>query len=118
MNKFKFLRAIALIVSCLGGVLWLSGAAMAGPALLVDAETGKIFYAEDQDLPWHPASTTKLMTAFLTFEAIKNGKLKLGDAVLQSERSILEPPSKNWLPRWYWHVHRAGPAIADHQICQ
>ena len=64
----------------------------------MDAGSGKVFYASDQDLPWHPASTTKLMTAYLVFEAIKNGKLQLGDAVLQSERSIKEPPSKIGYP--------------------
>ncbi len=79
-------------------VTFIFGPATAGPTLLMDAQSGKIFYAEDQDLPWHPASTTKLMTAYLVFEAIKNGKLKLTDAVLQSERSILEPPSKIGYP--------------------
>ena len=74
------------------------GPSNAGPALLMDAQSGKVFYAEDQDRPWHPASTTKLMTAYLVFEAIRNGKLKLTDAVLQSERSILEPPSKIGYP--------------------
>ncbi len=74
------------------------GTANARPTLLMDADSGKIFYAEDQDLPWHPASTTKLMTAYLVFEAIRDGKLKLTDAVLQSERSILEPPSKSGYP--------------------
>lgn len=76
----------------------LNTGAHAGPALLMDANSGKIFYAEDQDQPWHPASTTKLMTAYLAFEAIKNGRLKLTDAVLQSERSIKEPPSKIGYP--------------------
>ena len=64
----------------------------------MDAGSGKVFYANDQDHPWHPASTTKLMTAYLVFEAIRDGKLKLTDAVLQSERSIKEPPSKIGYP--------------------
>ena len=98
MIQFNILRAVALLLTCFYGVALSSSSAMAGPALLVDAESGKVFYAEDQDLPWHPASTTKLMTAYLTFEAIKNGRLKLTDAVLQSERSILEPPSKIGYP--------------------
>ena len=70
----------------------------AAPTLLLDADTGLVIYAEEQDRPWHPASTTKLMTAYLVFEALKNGKLKLSDAVLQSERSIKEPPSKIGYP--------------------
>ncbi len=64
----------------------------------MDADSGLVLYAEEQDHPWHPASTTKLMTAYLVFEALKSGKIKLNDAVLQSERSIKEPPSKIGYP--------------------
>lgn len=92
MYIVRFLSALAL------AALVLSGTASAGPALLMDAESGKVFYAHEQDRLWHPASTTKLMTAYLTFEALKIGKLKLTDAVLQSERSIKEPPSKIGYP--------------------
>ena len=45
--------------------------ASAGPALLFDAADGRVLYAEDADNQWHPASLTKIMTAYLTFEAIK-----------------------------------------------
>lgn len=43
-------------------------------AILVDAETGQILYGDHIDKPWDPASTTKLMTAYLVYEAIKAGK--------------------------------------------
>ena len=72
--------------------------AMAGPAILIDGGSGTVLYAEDQDHPWYPASTTKLMTAYLVFEDLRRGRIKLSDAVLQSERSIKEPPSKIGLP--------------------
>src|SRR5437899_2266189 len=52
-------------------------AASAGPALLFNASDGTVLYAEDQDDPWHPASLTKMMTAYVTFAAIKNGELAL-----------------------------------------
>src|SRR5262245_12571160 len=35
--------------------------ALAGPALLYDATTRQVLYAEDADHPWYPASLTKLM---------------------------------------------------------
>ena len=38
-------------------------------------------YAEDPDNQWHPASLTKIMTAYLAFEAIKSGKLKLDQPI-------------------------------------
>ena len=70
----------------------------AGPALLFDAEDGSVFYAEDPDLAWYPASLTKLMTAYLTFEAIKAGKLTLETKISVSEKAFQQTPSKVGLP--------------------
>ena len=75
-----------------------AGRAAAGPTLLVDAQTGKVLYAEDQDDLWHPASLTKIMTAYLTFEALKSGKLTLESKIINSENASLQPPSKIGLP--------------------
>ena len=44
--------------------------AAAGPALLFDAATGRVLYAEDADNQWYPASLAKIMTAYLVFEAL------------------------------------------------
>ncbi len=65
-----------------------------GPALVFDPSDGKVLYAEDADDHWHPASLTKIMTAYLTFEAVKTGKLKLDQRIPYSERAQGEPPSK------------------------
>jgi D-alanyl-D-alanine carboxypeptidase len=51
-------------------------AAVAGPSLLFDAASGVVLYAEDLDQRWHPASLTKIMTAYLTFGAIRDGTLR------------------------------------------
>ena len=72
--------------------------AAAGPALLFDAADGKILYAEDLDDQWHPASLTKIMTAYLTFEAIKEGKLTLATKISCSELANSQSPSKVGLP--------------------
>ena len=72
--------------------------AAAGPALLFDAADGKILYAEDLDDQWHPASLTKIMTAYLTFEAIKAGKLTLASKISCSELANSQSPSKVGLP--------------------
>ncbi|HRK18691.1 MAG TPA: D-alanyl-D-alanine carboxypeptidase family protein [Hyphomicrobiaceae bacterium] len=74
------------------------GTALAGPALLVDASSGRVIYSEDADDLWHPASVTKVMTAYLVFEAIKAGKISLDSKIVQSELSHAEPPSKVGLP--------------------
>ncbi len=71
---------------------------MAGPALLFDATDGRVLYSEDQDHQWYPASLTKIMTAYLTFEAVKSGRLKLTDKMKVSEKAHEQPPSKVGLP--------------------
>lgn len=89
--------------------VWLAAAALillsvssaplrAAPTLLFDAADGKVLYAEDADNQWHPASVTKVMTAYLVFEAIKEGKLKLDDKITCSENAHVQPPSKVGLP--------------------
>lgn len=72
--------------------------ASAGPAMLVEPKTGLVLYAEDADYPWQPASLTKLMTAFLTFEAIRDGKLSLEDKLTCSANALAQEPSKLGLP--------------------
>jgi D-alanyl-D-alanine carboxypeptidase len=68
--------------------------ASAGPTLLFDAADGRVLYAEDPDNQWHPASLTKIMTAYLAFEAIKDGKLTLDQKIPCSELAHNQPPSK------------------------
>ncbi len=72
--------------------------AEAGPALVIDAQSGIVIYAEDADAPWHPASLTKLMTAYVTFQAIRDGKLSLEDSITCSQHALEQPPSKIGLP--------------------
>jgi D-alanyl-D-alanine carboxypeptidase len=70
----------------------------AGPALLIDAQSGKVLYAEDQDNQWYPASLTKIMTAYVVFETLKAGKLALDSKLVTSEHAHSQPPSKVGLP--------------------
>lgn len=73
-------------------------AAYAGPTLLFDPANGKVLYSEDLDDEWHPASLTKIMTAYLAFEAIKEGKLTLDQKIPCSELANHQDPSKVGLP--------------------
>jgi D-alanyl-D-alanine carboxypeptidase len=72
--------------------------ALANPRLLVDMQTGEVLFSEDAGLPWHPASLTKLMTAYVTFEAISAGRVSLDTPVIISARALAEPPAKIGLP--------------------
>ena len=72
--------------------------AAAGPALVTEPSTGLVLYAEDADQPWRPASLTKLMTAYIAFEAIRDGQLSPEDVVISTPLSQSQPPSKLGMP--------------------
>ncbi len=48
-------------------------------AYLEDLSSGAVLYAKDADRPMPPASMAKMMTAYVAFDLIKQGKLKLSD---------------------------------------
>lgn len=79
-------------------IVAISASAQAGPALLFDAENGKVLYAEDPDRKWHPASLTKIMTAYLAFQDLKAGRISLASKIKCSEVAHKEQPSKIGLP--------------------
>lgn len=87
-----------LIVSMLTLLALSPAAAVAGPTLLFEAGSGKVLYAEDQDHYWHPASLTKIMTAYVAFEAIREGRITPETKLVCSETASKEPPSKIGLP--------------------
>lgn len=72
-----------------------AGAWQAGfSAIVVDAKTGKILDDESPDALRHPASLTKIMTLYLLFERIEQGKLNLKSRLNVSEFASERPPSK------------------------
>ena len=81
----------------LGAVLMAPSAASAGPALVFEPYNGTVFYAEDPDALWFPASLTKLMTAYVTFQALKAGTVKPDTQLICSKKATEQAPSKLWL---------------------
>ena len=65
--------------------------------LLVDADTGEVLYNEDGGQPWHPASLTKLMTAYVAFAAIAAGRIDLDTPITISQNAWNQAPSKSGL---------------------
>jgi D-alanyl-D-alanine carboxypeptidase (penicillin-binding protein 5/6) len=63
-------------------------------AIVVDAKSGEILYAKHADSPRYPASITKIMTLYLTFEALASGKLHADDKVLVSPHAAAQAPTK------------------------
>jgi serine-type D-Ala-D-Ala carboxypeptidase (penicillin-binding protein 5/6) len=56
-------------------------------AILIDADTQTVLFEKNADQPATPASTTKIMTAELVFQAIHQGRLKLDDTLPVSENA-------------------------------
>src|SRR6185369_15497855 len=72
--------------------------ASAAPALVFEPYNGTVVYAEDPDAQWFPASLTKLMTAYVTFEALKAGTVTPDTKVICSRTAAMQAPSKLGLP--------------------
>jgi D-alanyl-D-alanine carboxypeptidase len=62
--------------------------------LLVEADSGKVLQAENATNPWYPASVTKLMTAYVTLKAIKEGRVTLDTLFTVSPTAASQSPSK------------------------
>jgi D-alanyl-D-alanine carboxypeptidase len=68
--------------------------AAAGAALVFDTEGGHVLYAEDPDSPWYPASLTKMMTAYIAFEAMRDHKVTEETKVFISPNAQKQPPTR------------------------
>ena len=65
--------------------------------LLMDVTTGQVLAAKDPDAPVEPASLTKLMTAYIVFDALKAGKISLTQTFGVSERAWKMPGSRMFI---------------------
>lgn len=63
-------------------------------AILINPATHEVLYSRRADVPRYPASITKVMTLYLAFEALEEGRLKLTDPVVISRYAAGQPPSR------------------------
>ena len=84
-------------------------------AIVEDANTGEVLYTMRADALRHPASITKIMTLYLTFEALSTGRLRMGDVVTISPHAYSMMPSKvSTHPGEQLTVAEAIPAMTVH----
>ncbi len=62
--------------------------------LVVEADSGKVLQAENATYPWYPASLSKLMTAYVTLKAVKEGRITLDTLFTVSPVAASQPPAK------------------------
>jgi D-alanyl-D-alanine carboxypeptidase len=92
---------VALFV-CLGATALVAGSrdSAAGYAsIVVDADTGEVLRSRNADTRNYPASLAKMMTLYLTFEALESGRLSLDQTLTISKRAAGQPRSKLGLKR-------------------
>ncbi len=96
-HRVLFLRKAAAAMLIAAGM-----AATAAPAsanskyagIVVDAKTGRVLYESSADEKRYPASLTKMMTLYLTFEALESGRISLSTKIPFSKNAAAEPPTK------------------------
>ena len=88
------IRMVILVV--LGFVIALPGESRAEryAAFVADMETGEVLHARRADSIRYPASLTKLMTLYMTFEAIEAGELTLETPLTASAEAASRPASE------------------------
>lgn len=82
---------LAVVFAC---VAVLPALARTPAAIVVDDATGAVLHARNADTPVHPASLTKLMTLYLLFEALEEGRIHLDDPLKVSREAASRPPSR------------------------
>ncbi|WP_343564946.1 D-alanyl-D-alanine carboxypeptidase family protein [Kiloniella sp. b19] len=97
-HHLRLFSALALLAT-LFAVGPLSSAQAKYAAIVVDADTGDVLFSRNADTRNYPASLTKMMTLYMAFEAIENGKLKLNQRLKVSRRAEGMAPSKLGLRR-------------------
>ena len=68
-------------------------------SIVIDAGTGEVLHADKPDRRAYPASLTKMMTLYLLFETVDQGRLGLNQKLPVSRRAAGMPPSKLGLKR-------------------
>ncbi len=63
----------------------------AGPVLLYDTNGDRVLYSEAADQPWYAASLTKMMTAYLVFEAWRDGRANKDAKITISAKANAQP---------------------------
>ncbi|HHL43237.1 MAG TPA: D-alanyl-D-alanine carboxypeptidase [Hellea balneolensis] len=104
MVFLRIISAYFLALWLLGGMVAQAKPAQKYASIIVDADTLEILHARKIDSSRYPASTTKMMTLYLVFDALDRGEIHLHDKMKVSRFAANTPPVKLGL--------RAGSTIS------
>jgi len=90
--------AFVLLLLLLAALGPLAGPARAqiddAPLLVADLDTGAVIFERNGTMPWYPASLTKIMTAYVALDAVRQGRLSMSSLLTVSREAAAMPPSK------------------------
>jgi D-alanyl-D-alanine carboxypeptidase len=95
MIAFRLAAAVSLGLAFAG--LAFSLPAVAGTSLVIDASSGEVLSSENPSQAWHPASTTKMMTAYLALKAVRERRIGLETAIPASKLAAGQPRVKVYI---------------------
>ena len=100
MHCSKTLRAPLFAIALASAAVSLLAAApaRAESSILIDVETGRVLRAENAAYPWYPASTTKLMTLYMTLSAIRDQRITPDTLFAVSPNAAAQAPTKMGFP--------------------
>lgn len=109
------MASLGRIISVAIAVIFFGALVKADPAsaaryssMVIDVDTGEVLYARNADERRYPASLTKMMTLYMTFEALEQGRLRLDQPLKVSKRAAGQTPSRLGL--------KAGQTITVNQV--
>ena len=94
MKKLKILSFVIMYLALTA----VSAHATGTSSIVIDAKSGNVLYSNNAEELRYPASLTKLMTLYIAFNALENGKLKLTDKLRVSNTAASRSPSKLGMP--------------------
>ncbi|HVZ07249.1 D-alanyl-D-alanine carboxypeptidase family protein [Rhodopila sp.] len=103
LPRKRSLRWLPSVATCVGLIWAASAHAQIGSAryssIVVDAATGNVLEDVNADQPRHPASLTKMMTLYMTFEALRDRRISLDDTVpVTGHAASMEPTKLGLVP--------------------
>lgn len=94
-RKFNLLNWLCRTATILMlAVVFVNSAQASTSSIIIDAESGDVLSATDADSPRYPASLTKVMTLYITFNALDKGLIKFDDKLTVSRNAANRSPSK------------------------
>lgn len=94
MARWRTRIGAIFLASALAALAGVRPAAANFSSLVIDAKTGVVLEQYNADVRNYPASLTKMMTLYLTFEAVQSGRLRLNQVLHASAHAAVQAPSR------------------------